>query len=573
MCSSDLLGAALALTKINVGAFMLFSGFAWLAFRQESPAWRRRGVPALILWLLVMPWILMAKKLGEGPTLTFALLNNVAVLGIAAVLLHRRAGEPARGSSIRAYVLGAAGLTFVTVVVTLLRGSSVLGILSGVLLDPLNQPNVYSFPVEWQSGHGIVYALGFALAVWASFRPENVLAVRAIIAARLLAAAGFLLVIVQLITTRGLAGFGLSYGLGLAAVCAVPLRHDPEGQEDARLRQWLAVLFMLQSLHAYPVAGSQLNWATFLWVPLLALAVRDAVLSLPQTWMHQPRFIGVGTGAVWAIGAYMAFNLGQIGYAKRSVGEPLALPGAEQLKPSNDTVYGLQIMAENAKAHSDLLYSMPGLYSFNLWTGLPTPTLDNATQWFLSLNEARQTAIREKLRADPRAALIVQKDTLKFLVDHGFRVRGALGNYLGTQFQQAFEVDGYAFWVRRGRTIAPLSTGKAFVGSAVDRTRLELVLTAPKQPIARIELWKLGAVSRDLLQTLTPANASLAATPIDAAGDPTGLALGSAWSGPLPAPIVRLTAEFPGLLEQPGQVLATAFAADGTRLAAIRILP
>ena len=66
---------------------------------------------------------------------------------------------------------------------------------------------------------------------------------------------------------------------------------------------------------------------------------------------------------------------------------------------------------------------------------------------------------------------------------------------------------------------------------------------------------------------------SLAATPIDAAGDPTGLALGSAWSGPLPAPIVRLTAEFPGLLEQPGQVLATAFAADGTRLAAIRILP
>jgi hypothetical protein len=567
------LGAALALTKINVGAFLLFSGFAWLVFRSEGPAWRRVWSPALVLWLLAMPWILMAKKLGEGPTLTFALLNNLAVLGIAAVLLHRRAGEPARGPALRAFIAGAAGLTVVTVAVTLLRGSSPFGILSGVLLDPLNQPNVYSFPVEWQPGHGIVYGLGFALALWVSFRPDDPRAVRAVVAVRLLAAVGFLLVIVQWITTRGLAGFALSYGLGLAAVCAVPLRADAEGQEDARLRQWLAVVFMLQSLHAYPVAGSQLNWATFLWVPLLALAVRDAVLALPATWRSGSRYLGLGVGACWAIGAYMAFNLGQIGYAKRSIGETLDLPGAGQVKPGNDTVYGLRIVAENATAHADLLYSLPGLYSFNLWTGLPTPTLDNATQWFLSLNDTRQAAIRDRLQSDPRAALIVQKDTLKFLVDHGFRVRGALGDYLGTQFQQAFEVDGYAFWVRKGRTVAPLSTGKAFAGTAPDRTRLELILSSPARPISRIELWRLGAVSRDLLQTLDPANATLAATPLDAAGDPTGPALPNAWSTALPAPIIRLTAEFPGQLENPGQILATVFAADGTRLAAIRILP
>jgi hypothetical protein len=152
-------------------------------------------------------------------------------------------------------------------------------------------------------------------------------------------------------------------------------------------------------------------------------------------------------------------------------------------------------------------------------------------------------------------------------------VRGALGDYLGTQFQQAFEVDGYAFWVRKGRTVAPLSTGKAFAGTAPDRTRLELILSSPARPISRIELWRLGAVSRDLLQTLDPANATLAATPLDAAGDPTGPALPNAWSTALPAPIIRLTAEFPGQLENPGQILATVFAADGTRLAAIRILP
>lgn len=567
------LGAALALTKINVGAFMLFSGFGWLVLRQESRTWRTVGAAVLTLWLLAMPWILMAKKLGEVPETTFAAFNNLAVLGLMAVLVSQPAGGRAGQKSLWAFIAGAGGLTLLTVALTLLRGTSPMGILSGVLLDPLNQPNVYSFAVEWQPLAWPVNLGALTLALWASRRPGDARVAKVVIGVRFLAAAAFALAIVQVILVRGLAGFAMSYGVGLAGVCALPLRRDDDGQQDARVRQWLAIVLVLQALHAYPVAGSQLNWATFLWVPLIALAVRDAFLALPAGGaLRTGRIAFLGAACAWALGGYMTYRLADIGYGKRGSGEPLGLAGAERIQPPDDRAFGLRIMAENAEAHADLLYSLPGLYSLNLWTGLPTPTLDNATQWFLSLSTGRQEAIRDRLRDDARPALIVQMDTLKVLVDQGFRVRGTLGDFLGTEFQKAFEVDGYAFWVRRGRTVAPLSTGRVVTGAAAERTRLELVLAGPKQPITRIELWQLGTITRVKLATLTSENALLRATPLDPAGNPTGAEAGTAWAAAVPAPIVRLTAEYAGKLEQPGQVLATVFAADGTRLAAIRIL-
>ena len=164
--------------------------------------------------------------------------------------------------------------------------------------------------------------------------------------------------------------------------------------------------------------------------------------------------------AAFAVSGFMAGKLLGIGLTNRQQGEPLGLPGAEKIIVPDDTVFALRIMAENARAHADMLFSLSGLYSFNLWTGLPTPTLANATQWFESLSPGQQQAIIGRLQADPRAALIVQLDTLGYLVQNGFRVRGALANYLAHEFRPAFKVDGYAFWVHRGRRVAALSTGR-----------------------------------------------------------------------------------------------------------------
>lgn len=567
------IGAALALTKINVGAFMLFSTATWIVLRQDARAWRLGGL-VLTLWLLLLPWILMNRMLGEPAVRQFAAINNLAVLAWVVVTVRT---QDKSGGGLRpalAFLAGAAGLTVLVALVTLARGTTLDGLLRGVLLDPLNQPNIYSFAVQWQPKALYVNLAALALAFWAARRPDSRAVTHTVILARCAACLVFAMSILQIGIFRSPAHFIISYGVGLAALCAFPLRRDEPGRRESLLRGWLAAVLLLQSLHAYPVAGSQLYWATFLWVPLLVLAMRDAVLAWPAAWRTPVWILPlVGMTSAWALAGYMTYRLVDVGRSTWQIGERLELAGAEGIRPADNTAFGLRIMAENAKAHGDLLYSLPGLYSFNLWTGLPTPTLDNATQWFLSLSEERQAAIRERLRNDPRPVLIVQLDTLAFLVERGFRVRGALGAYLGTEFQKVFEVDGYAFWVRKGRTVAPLSTGRASAGSSANRTRLELVLASPAQPIARIELAQLGTVPRTKLFDLTAANATLAATPLAADGNPAGAEMANAWSATLPSPITRLALDFAGKLEQPGQVLATAFAADGTRLAAIRILP
>ncbi len=569
------IGAGLALTKINVGAFLLFSATAWMAFQVPQVRGRRIAVAAVSAWLLLMPWILMSPKLGEPATLWFAVATNLATAGwVATALRHPVAPGAARRPFI-AFLAGATTVTLITAVVTLARGTSPAGLLRGVLLDPLNQPDVFSFAVQWQPAAALVAIAATALAIGASIAPRHGFLFPAICAVRFGAAIAFALAIVQVGPFKSLADFGISYGVALAAVCATVLRPDEEGIRDARLRLWLAALLLLQSLHAYPVAGSQLNWATFLWLPLLALSLRDASIALfRRSGSPTLRRLLSPVGAVtaWVLASFMALNLLDIGWAKRQVGAPLDQPGTEGIRAPDNIAFGLRIMAENATAHGSMLYSMPGLYSLNLWTGIPTPTLDNATQWFLSLSEDRQQAILERMRSDPGAVFVVQRDTLQYLVDHGFRVRGPLGEFLGQSFERAFEVDGYALWVQRGRRVAPLSTGRAQVDSEGNRTRLELVVARPRAPVASIELSNILTVPRTLLANLGPGEASFGMTPLDNSGAVAGGRTPDAWNVEDASPIVRLDAEFEGQLQQAGWVLARLLDADGGELAAVRII-
>ena len=564
------IGAALALTKINVGAFMFTTAVAWLVVHAGPPRVRQIGGWLVVAWLVLLPWVLMRPMLDQDWVWVFAMVSSLASVGVLVAVWS----EPPAGASWReagAFVGGAAVVTLLTIAVTLARGTTLPGLWAGVVLDPLNHPFVYHFAFPWRPGTLAVAAAGLALVYWAVRSPGSTWVTRTVVAVRLLAMAAFALSALQVLPVS-MAALGMSYGVALAGVCALPLRRDAAGRDDARVRQWLALVLVLQFLHAYPVAGSQLNWGTFLWVPLLILAVRDAWLALPLP-AAKPSLAMAGALAAFAVSGFMAGKLLGIGLTNRQQGEPLGLPGAEKIIVPDDTVFALRIMAENARAHADMLFSLSGLYSFNLWTGLPTPTLANATQWFESLSPDRQQAIIGRLQADPRAALIVQLDTLGYLVQNGFRVRGALANYLAHEFRPAFKVDGYAFWVHRGRRVAALSTGRITPRpDSSGASRLELVLAAPPSPIARIEVWEVGGTTRHHLLTLSAADSTLDVTPLDASGQAAGPTTPGAWSAPLPSGFIRAGVDFHLAAAWPEEVVAFVFDSSGRRLAAARVL-
>ena len=90
-------------------------------------------------------------------------------------------------------------------------------------------------------------------------------------AGRVFAIVAYILCLSGLVDLSALA-FALSYGLGFAWLFVMPCGED---DSTSASRAWLALLLVTQALHAFPVAGSQLSWGTFLWIPLAALAADD----------------------------------------------------------------------------------------------------------------------------------------------------------------------------------------------------------------------------------------------------------------------------------------------------------
>jgi hypothetical protein len=179
----------------------------------------------------------------------------------------------------------------------------------------------------------------------------------------------------------------------------------------------------------------------------------------------------------------------------------------------------LRAVSDNAAAHSDTLFSLPGIYSFNLWTNRPTPTQSNVTAWFLLLSPIQQEEIISRLRADPRAGLLVERTMLNMAEASARTPPGPLQEYLNTHFTPALKIGTHEFWTKRGRTIAPLSTAQLYQrtpGSTGAEWRLELcVATTAGTRIASAEwVGYSGSGPGQTRVTLNATNCEAEVTPI-----------------------------------------------------------
>lgn len=572
-----LAGAFLSLTKINVGVFLILSGGFWLLLGSEAGR-TVRGRMLLAGAGLILPALLMQALIHEAWVQMFALVGGLAVAG--AVLGAAPAARPlAPGRSAWAWFIGT-GLGFTAVVVGLLatRGTSPIEFWHGVFMAPLKHPAIYAAPVKWRP-ETLWVSLGCTmLVVIAKLRPDDRLITLLIAWTKVLATALFSLTLLP--QMADILGFlGLCYGLPLAALFAWPLQHDEAGTAGRQARAWLALLMVFQALHAYPVAGSQVNWGTFLWIPLLGLGLHEAMGVLLAA--RHPRLSSAIRGAVFALlltlTGYMLWTFVQISRFARDTSAPLGVPGAENIGLPAHYSSALGVLTENARAHGDILISLPGSYSLNLWSGVDTPTLTNATHWFSLFTPEQQEAMIRRMDASPRSIFIVQHNILADLIGHGFHPKGPLLAYLRASFRRAFSIDGYTFWIRNARSIAPLSTGTLQPAKAGDAGPMELTLTLDRHPglVDRVELRTV--IGQPLCAAvLNTSNTAVTITPLNLDNTPAGGPRNGVWPLPL-SKISRLTLIFPNnpTLAQvsPNILEAVLIDAAGKRLASARILP
>lgn len=460
-----LFATAACLVKINVGVFLFAALATWMWLDSRRPAPRGIPGPGLVAAVIIaVPFALMREHLGESPTRDTALVFACGGL----TLLAERAGDRRACFTARDWIHAAlASLVLAVGVIGVLvaLGTRPADLLEGLLLAPLRHPGVYAFPPNFPAAAVLVAPLSLLGAIWLG-RHKDEARTRTFLAwAKIAAGLAFFAQGPRTLDEMALDRFAYYFGPSLAWLLAIPL--GGECDKTTRRVRWIAWVFIWQTLQAFPVAGSQVAWGAFLWVPLCVYGWFQAAAHLAGARSAARHLVtGVaGLGASVAVGTCLRY-----GHLCLQDSKPLELTGARWVSPPPDTTATLRIIVRNLNLHAGTVFSLPGMFSLNIWSEKPTPTQANVTHWFSLLDETRQNEIAARLDADPTALVVLQRDHLRFLLDTGYQPKGPLHEHLLAHFIPLARIDGYDLWGRPGRPLDFVATFSIAPGEVVGVT-------------------------------------------------------------------------------------------------------
>lgn len=480
-------GTSMALMKINVGVFFLIAVGSWMALHAGGRKWGRAALVLTALGTVAIPLVLMKVYLHEAWARDFVLV--FAASGLAVLVTLHRCGRPTgfTGRDWMWSAIAAAVVTASMIVFCVATGTPVADFWEGVVTAPLRHPGANRVAILWRTGAVALAILSLVMAlvqIAPATRRATVIAWLRLI--------GGLLVLVQL---TGLV-FAKPYHAvfefapALAWLMAAPLTTVGEADPAARGRSWLGWCAIWGILQAYPVAGSQMAWGSFLFVPLLVVGSYDAKCLLLQGTRWPRLAMPLAGGLLLAVAAIAEWQLGSdalLAYLDR---EPLGLPGASSLRLSGAQTSETRVLARNITAHGGLLYGSPGLFSFNIWTHKPTPTNVNVGVWGKVLNDAQKAEILNRLLQD-KTCLVIGR------IANGTYYN--IDNFL-SNFRLALYVGDYTLYTHKDATILPLGTvrlektadGRAFFVIVADPTKCSIAELQIRDVERHAVAWKTG---------------------------------------------------------------------------------
>lgn len=522
-----LVSAALLLTKINTGVFLLCGIGAWQCLRLQYSDSRYRWLRwPLLLACVALPWLLVRPLLAQPPMLGFGLVLSAS---LAACLLCRppgpqglsEASPPLRAGAFRAglaallprgFLLSLLAGIVLLLGACLLTGSSPAGLLEGILLGPLRFPNAFTTPINWRPASLVLAAAAPVLClVVVRLRPGS----REI----LLTLGGLVLLVAFFLcwlewVPLNMQALIMSYGLSFTWLFCVPAGRDAS---DAGMAQPLALLCLFQALQAFPVGGSQISWGTVLWIPLCTASVIPRLAGFVDRFDRAGRILG----AVCASACCILLLYGTLRHDKAVALRyndtfPMDFPGAARIQGPVSVVSAVRVVCENARHHGDVLFSEPGVYSFNLWTGLPTPTADNATLWFRLLDAPAQKRIETALNEAKAPVIIREHTTLGYLESKNIPRAGLLVDHIANNYSELLRLENYSVLVRKDSPgIRPLCLLSHVPSGGEGGLAGEDLLTTffPAGAIPRDAVWELHLIGSTGSQKLLSSSGRLRMLP------------------------------------------------------------
>jgi hypothetical protein len=403
------IGAALLLTKINVGVlYMVALSSALLTFFSSDRA-RRLGWAAGGFLYGILPLILMRAHWGDGfRALSLLMAASLALLAFASARFPARPILPLQGLAVTAAGFLLAGMA--TAGAALGQGVSVGGLWEGAFTAALRHPGVFVAPFFLSREAKLLCVPGLILAViWVT--NAGVLYRRRPYITLLQVIGGFGVPLVLLWNSSlGVACAALLFPLGLCH----PM---PEQQVGRRFTAFFVThMALLQILQVYPVAGSQVGVAAAVIMAWAFILLADGMAGLPGALpaeLHLAAALSQIPLLLAIFAAPMELRaMWREGGSVRKV--PSDLPGSSliHMTPEQAAVY--RWMTLNLPKHCDTLFSMPGMGSLNIWSGVPEPSSQFMTAWMSGFSPERQQVVVAALRSHVHPCVVYNRELVQF---------------------------------------------------------------------------------------------------------------------------------------------------------------
>jgi hypothetical protein len=403
--------AVLAFTKINAGIF--FGIALFLGMRCAAQDRLARG---LWTWLLAgacatLPIVLMWRHREAEWCRNYSVLAASAIAA-SWLIAQRFAGDCGAGS---AKVLKTAAVFLAVcgsiIAIVLWTGTSLRGLLDGLLLTPLKMPDVALLPVPLSNAVLFNAAGALAVAVFVRVKARERYARNAVTILKAIfgIAGGFCLI--------GNPTPQLAFLLPWVWLVAVPSVEASEWNARASFcRIFLCLAATWQGLQAYPIAGTQVMMSTLLPVLAYGVCLADVFKAVSAqrrvgAWFTSwtPRRIHFAHAfAVCALLCVFANAWCKLPEARRHYSSlpTLDLPGSRHVRFDLETTAMYRELARYLEQECDTFVTYPGCNSLYFWTGKRPPTHLNSTGWG-QLSHRQQEQILGSLRQARRPLLVV----------------------------------------------------------------------------------------------------------------------------------------------------------------------
>jgi hypothetical protein len=462
MAAAGSMAAALMLTKVNIGIFAILAVALAVLFQAPQGWFLRPAKYAAGAAALLLPFALMRVHLDDPAAQAYCFVVTAALCALlAGPLGFAQAGT----LSFRECLAAAAGfaVTFAFVLLVL--------VWQGVPMPAtFNMLVLYHVGVSVSLGYWyIAVKLGRLWIAWAmAGLGAAVLVTRSMRSGEegiypliapfqvLFGGAGLL---IALLSPGHLLGFVTPFCWLL--LCP-PADHAPPRQGHARIL--LCTATVLQTLYAYPIAGSQTFFLRILLILVAAISLFGGLHSLSQSARLAPMVRRFARPAAVVTLAAVALAYPLLAYrAKRLYASlsPLGMPGAERIHVQPEEAEDYRWLVAELRQNCDTFVGLPGIPSLYFWTGKPLPGLLhrppgplNFDVWMNTFSSAQQQAIADDLSRHPNACAVYHPSGVDFWNKGKLDVRGwPLANYILTHFKTIGRTGDYQFMIRNERQL------------------------------------------------------------------------------------------------------------------------